>query len=116
MSLGFSAIILSDWDMASELIEEGEAPNSATLHRTGALPFMTTDLLVTPPPPHYYHHDLESFLIWAAVHYDVKKLDDRRLSCWLCGPWGDQNQALTLKLSLFGPSSGGNVSKEAIVR
>ncbi|KAG8705376.1 hypothetical protein FRC11_009085 [Ceratobasidium sp. 423] len=36
-------------------------------HRTGTLPFMATDLLVTDPPPHLYRHDLESFfyvLIW----------------------------------------------------
>ena len=35
--------ILTDWDMASELREEGEVPNSAALHRTGTLAFVATD-------------------------------------------------------------------------
>lgn len=56
--------------------DEGKVP---TLHRAWTLPFMATDLSVTPTPAHRYRHDLESFfyiLIWAAVHYDLKKKEN----------------------------------------
>ncbi|KAG6812275.1 hypothetical protein H0H87_009886 [Tephrocybe sp. NHM501043] len=65
--------ILNDWDLASEVEDDNEIKLSNANHRTGTLPFMARDLLVTDPPPHLYRHDLESFfyiLIWAALHYD----------------------------------------------
>jgi len=67
--------IVNDWDMASILNDAGEVPTSAAKHRTGTIPFMARDLLVSNPPPHLYRHDLESFffvLVWAAIHHDLK--------------------------------------------
>jgi hypothetical protein len=107
--------ILNDWDMASELTDEGEVPNSAALHRTGTLPFMATELLTTPPPAHRYRHDLESFfyiLIWAAVHYNLKG-KTRRPTSKLLVLWGDQNQALDSKSSMF--SAGTGLAKKNII-
>ena len=81
--------IVNDWDMASILNDAGEVPTSAAKHRTGTIPFMARDLLVSNPPPHLYRHDLESFffvLVWAAIHYDLTnriRLDTvQRLKQW----------------------------------
>ncbi|CAA7261251.1 unnamed protein product [Cyclocybe aegerita] len=76
--------VLNDFDLASEVGEDGKVPASSADHRTGTLPFMAKELakgrsLSLPSPIHYYRHDLESFfyiLVWAAVHYTFKK--DRR--------------------------------------
>ncbi|KAG5638556.1 hypothetical protein H0H81_011902 [Sphagnurus paluster] len=69
--------ILNDWDMASYVDDNDEIQLSTATHRTGTVPFMARDLLVTEnPPPHLYRHDLESFfyiLVWAALHYDFTK-------------------------------------------
>ena len=102
--------ILNDWDMASQLTEKGEVPNSAALHRTGTLPFMARDLLRSPPPPHYYRHDLESFfyiLIWAAVHYDLENQIRKPVSKMMV-LWDDQVHALTSKSHLFASSGLGH--------
>jgi len=67
--------IVADWDLASLIDDQGEIIVSHTQHRTGTIPFMSTELLTSAPPPHKYWHDLESFLyilLWAAVHFDLK--------------------------------------------
>ena len=102
--------ILNDWDMASHLTEKGEVPNSATLHRTGTMPFMAGELLCSPPPPHYYRHDLESsfyILIWAAVHYDLENQIRKPVSKMIV-LWDDQVHAITPKLHLFAFSGLGH--------
>ena len=67
--------ILSDWDLASLIDELNAVIPSNAKHRTGTIPFMSINLL-KGDPPHKYCHDLESFfyiLIWAAVHFDLRK-------------------------------------------
>lgn len=68
--------IVNDWDMASVLTSEGEAPTSLAKLRIGTAPFMAFEVSgVYGTCLHQYRHDLESFfyiLIWAAVHYDLE--------------------------------------------
>lgn len=69
--------VVNDWDMSSKVDEDGIPIRSTATHRTGTTPFMACDLLDAGVAwPHYYRHDLESLfyiLIWAAIHYDLKK-------------------------------------------
>ncbi|KAJ3512393.1 hypothetical protein NMY22_g15342 [Coprinellus aureogranulatus] len=66
--------VVNDWDMA-----KFEGLNDTTLaahHRTGTPPFMAIDLLYDMPWGHLYRYDLESLfyiLVWAAIHYNLKK-------------------------------------------
>jgi len=111
--------ILNDWDMASELTDEGEVPNSAALHRTGTLPFMAIDLLGTSPPPHYYRHDLESFfyiLIWAAIHHDLKNKTRHRMTSTMMLSWGAKATAQNSKLPLLVTGARGDDCKHGIMK
>ncbi|KAJ3512394.1 hypothetical protein NMY22_g15343 [Coprinellus aureogranulatus] len=63
-----------DWDMAE--FEGHNGKTSAAHHRRGTPPFMAIDLLDGRPWGHLYRYDLESLfyiLIWAAIHYNLKK-------------------------------------------
>ncbi|KIK04992.1 hypothetical protein K443DRAFT_4177 [Laccaria amethystina LaAM-08-1] len=74
--------VVNDWDMSSKLGEDGNVIRSAAIHRTGTAPFMACDLLSEVAEwPHFYRHDLESLfyiLLWAAIHYDLKKGEQYR--------------------------------------
>lgn len=76
--------IVNDWDMAL-IIADDEDFAQISPSPAGTLPFMAIDLLDETPPTHLYRHDLESLfyiLVWAAVHFDIKK--KRRLSTHGC--------------------------------
>ncbi|SJL03321.1 uncharacterized protein ARMOST_06674 [Armillaria ostoyae] len=83
--------LLSDFDNASRVDEQGDIIGSSMKQRTGTVPFMALDILqnVEIPVPHLYRHDLESFvylLVWSGVHFDLKNGTCREfdpvLKCW----------------------------------
>ena len=67
--------IITDWDIASILGDDGNIIPSAALHQTPT-PFLSCDLLNEKLAwSHCYRHELESLLyilLWAAVHYDLE--------------------------------------------
>ncbi|KAK0203133.1 hypothetical protein DFS33DRAFT_1262140 [Desarmillaria ectypa] len=88
---GIAVGLLSDFDNASRVDEQGDIIGSNMKQRTGTVPFMALDILknVGTPVPHIYRHDLESFvylLVWASVHFDLKNGTchefDPVLKCW----------------------------------
>jgi len=74
--------VVNDWEISSKLGEDGNAIRSAAIHRTGTAPFMACDLLSEEVEwPHFYRDDLESLfyiLLWAAIHYVLKKGEQYR--------------------------------------
>lgn len=74
--------VVNDWDMSSELGEDGFPIRRAAIHRLGTTPFMACDLLDEAVEwPHYYRHDLESLpciLKWVVIHYDLRKGEQYR--------------------------------------
>ncbi|KAK0488573.1 hypothetical protein IW261DRAFT_1440202 [Armillaria novae-zelandiae] len=83
--------LLSDFDNASRVDEQGNTVGSGLNQRTGAVHCMTLEILknVGTPIPHLYHHDLKSFvylLVWSGVHFDLKNgfccKFDPVLECW----------------------------------
>jgi hypothetical protein len=76
--------VLNDFDLSVHL---GKEPPSTSKQRTGTVPYMAMDLLVTgPPPPHRYRFDLESlFYVFAYVvcqYHEGKKIDDPPFDAW----------------------------------
>ncbi|KAK0207617.1 hypothetical protein IW262DRAFT_1281797 [Armillaria fumosa] len=83
--------LLSNFDNASRVNEQGDIVGSGMKQRSSTVPFMALDILknVGTPIPHLYRHDLESFvylLVWSGVHFDLKNGTchefDPVLKCW----------------------------------
>ncbi|CAA7261234.1 unnamed protein product [Cyclocybe aegerita] len=105
---------LHDFDLGSEIDEDGNVQPSNATYRTGTLPYMAVDLVRAPlkpsprieyvPPAHYYRHDLESFfyiLIFASTRYTFEK--GRCLPVPAClRTWQDCATASDSKNAFFG--------------
>ncbi|KAJ3505823.1 hypothetical protein NLJ89_g7215 [Agrocybe chaxingu] len=117
--------ILNDFDLASEVDDDGFVPRTNAHHRTGTQPFMAKDLLLPPhksstPPIHCYRHDLESFfyfLIWACTQYTFKtdKKGSRRGPIPHCLKKWDKKETAYMAKTTFYLDHGFRIVGDAIL-
>ncbi|KAJ3511830.1 hypothetical protein NMY22_g15526 [Coprinellus aureogranulatus] len=106
--------VVVDWDLAK--LEGENDDTSAAHHRTGTPPFMAIDLLDGMPWGHLYRYDLESLfyiLVWASIHYNLKKgMKSRKVHAAVKG-WISNDMDLNADAkTLFFLTGGGRRSQE----